>query len=133
MINSAALWPLLDPLWKDPRRWWDELSRADGRKDYDWSHMALRYWPNRVREKCQSDPSLAVAHGCFWELHPEKAFQWEQRLKGELGEDWVIDEPGANEKRDAWVKGNGARAIEITEQERARRAKRAQRQESDEE
>jgi hypothetical protein len=133
MVNSAALWPLLEPQWKDPRKWWDELSKADGRKDYDWSHMAKRYWPTRVRAKCESDPSLAVAHGCFWELHPEKAFQWEQRSKGELGEDWVIDEAGAAERRAAWVKANEDRAREIIEQERARRARKAsKRDESDE-
>jgi hypothetical protein len=22
MINSAALWPLLEPQWKDPKKWW---------------------------------------------------------------------------------------------------------------
>ncbi len=49
MVNSAALWPLLDPQWKDPRKWWDELARADGRKDYDWSHMAPDASPHAAR------------------------------------------------------------------------------------
>jgi hypothetical protein len=124
MVNSAALWPLLDPQWKDPKKWWVELSKADGRKDYDWSKMAGRYWPTRVRAKCEEDPSLAVAHGCFWELHPEKAWRWEQRLKGELGDDWVIDEAGATARRDAWVKANAQRAEEILEEERRRREQR---------
>ena len=47
MINSAALWPLLAPQWKDPRKWWRELASADA-KDYDWAHLAMRYWPDRV-------------------------------------------------------------------------------------
>jgi hypothetical protein len=65
MINSAALWPLLEPQWKDPKKWWKELATAKGKKDYDWSHLAMRYWPTRVDAKCQEDPSLGVAHGCF--------------------------------------------------------------------
>ncbi|HCF59314.1 MAG TPA: BREX-6 system adenine-specific DNA-methyltransferase PglX, partial [Myxococcales bacterium] len=68
MINSAALWPLLEPQWKDPKKWWKELATAKGRKDYDWAHLARRYFPDRVDRKCHDDPSLAVAHGCFWRL-----------------------------------------------------------------
>ncbi len=37
MVNSSALWPLLLPQWKDPKKWWKELCTADGRKDYDWA------------------------------------------------------------------------------------------------
>ncbi|MBK7192720.1 MAG: hypothetical protein IPH80_09585 [Myxococcales bacterium] len=62
MINAAALWPLLDPQWKDPKKWWKELASAAGKKDYDWSHLAARYFPARVDAKCKADPSLAVAH-----------------------------------------------------------------------
>jgi hypothetical protein len=94
MINSAALWPLLDPVWKDPKKWWEELCRANpqGNKDYDWSHLAMKYWPDRVDKKCQSDPSLAVAHGCFWKYHPAKAWKWELRLQDEIGPDFRIQE-----------------------------------------
>ncbi|MBK8256774.1 MAG: SAM-dependent methyltransferase [Polyangiaceae bacterium] len=63
LVNSAALWPLLDPQWKEPKKWWKELANAQGKKNCDWSHLAARYFPKRVREKCQADPSLAVAHG----------------------------------------------------------------------
>ncbi len=31
--------------------------------EYDWAHMAMRYWPDRVREKARRDKSLAIAHG----------------------------------------------------------------------
>ena len=92
MINSAALWPLLQPMWKDPKKWWTELSLAKGRKDYDWSHLAMRYWPKRVDEKCQTDPSLGVAHGCFWAYHPARAWAWELRLQDEIGPDFRIEE-----------------------------------------
>src|SRR5690606_16773524 len=55
MINSAALWPLLAPQWKDPKKWWKELCTAQGRKDYDWAHLSARYFPTRVDAKCQED------------------------------------------------------------------------------
>lgn len=31
--------------------------------DYDWAHIALSIWPARVREKCRTDLSMAIAHG----------------------------------------------------------------------
>jgi hypothetical protein len=92
MINSAALWPLLDPQWKDPKKWWKELIAAKGKKDYDWSHLAMRYWPTRVDEKCQKDPSLGVAHGCFWKYHPARAWTWELRLQDEIAPNFRIEE-----------------------------------------
>ena len=92
MINSAALWPLLSPQWKDPKKWWKELCTAQGRKDYDWAHLSARYFPTRVDAKCQEDPSLGVAHGCFWKYHPAKAYAWELRLQDEIGPDFTIDE-----------------------------------------
>ena len=92
MVNSSALWPLLDPQWKDPKKWWKELVAAKGKKDYDWSHLAMRYFPKRVDAKCQTDPSLGVAHGCFWKYHPAKAWAWELRLQDEIGPDFLIEE-----------------------------------------
>ena len=92
MIKSAALWPLLEPQWKHPRTWWSELCNAKGKKDYDWAHLAARYFPARVDAKCQQDPSLAVAHGCFWTYHPAKAYEWELRLQDESGPDFTLDE-----------------------------------------
>lgn len=86
MINSAALWPLLQPLWKDPKKWWEHLEKPVGKNDYDWSHLAMRYWPKRVWKKLEKDPSLAVAHSdygeykgkdLFKELHPAMAVKWE--------------------------------------------------------
>jgi hypothetical protein len=31
--------------------------------EYDWAHLAMAYWPERVRAKCRTDKSLAIAHG----------------------------------------------------------------------
>ena len=133
MINSAALWPLLDPQWKDPKQWWKELANAQGKKDYDWSHLAMRYWPDRVDEKCQQDPSLGVAHGCFWRYHPERAWAWELRLQQEIGPDFRIEEapyrPGGRDlgdegdgpHRSAWLADQPAQALEAVEKEAIRR------------
>ena len=120
MVNSAALWPLLEPQWKDPKKWWKELACAQGRKDYDWSHLAARYFPKRVREKCVLDPSLAVAHKCFWELHPAKAYAWELRLQDEIRPDFIIDEPNSAEHRAQFLQAH-------TDEAEAARAKEAQR------
>lgn len=133
MINSAALWPLLNPQWRDPKKWWAELATAEGRKDYDWSHLAMRYWPSRVDQKCQQDPSLGVAHGCFWRYHPERAWSWELRLQGEIGPTFTIAEapyrpggrelgdPGDKPHRDAFLRDNPTTAIDAIAKEATRR------------
>ncbi len=133
MVNSAALWPLLEPQWKDPKKWWKELANAQGKKDYDWSHLAARYFPVRVRKKCHDDPSLAVAHKCFWELHPEKAYAWELRLQDEIRPDFSIDEPGSDAARAAFLKTNGQRAKDILAAEVKRRGRKAAKAERDDE
>ena len=123
MVNSAALWPLLEPQWKDPKKWWKELAEAKGRKDYDWAHLAKRYFPSRVVAKCVEDPSLAVAHGLFWRLHPAKAYAWELRLQDEIRPDFTIDEAGSDEARARFLTDHTdeARAIRLKEAERRER------------
>jgi hypothetical protein len=37
---------------------WGKLEKGD----YDWAHLAMAYWLERVREKCKTDKSLAIAH-----------------------------------------------------------------------
>jgi hypothetical protein len=60
IINAAPLWMLfrLKKCQKDCKACWDKLSAGD----YDWAHMAYNIWPDRVREKCKTDKSLAIAH-----------------------------------------------------------------------
>ena len=126
MINSAALWPLLEPQWKDPKKWWKELSAAEGKKDYDWSHLAARYWPTRVDAKCKEDPSLAVAHACFWQYHPAKAYAWELRLQHELDDPaFTIDEPASDAARQAFLANHPSEAAELRDKEHKRRARKA--------
>jgi hypothetical protein len=37
---------------------WEKLEKGD----YDWAHLAYQIWPDRVRDKCRIDRSLAIAH-----------------------------------------------------------------------
>jgi len=59
-ISAAPLWSLFrHRAWqKVLKETWAKLEKGD----YDWAHLAMNYWPERVREKCRSDKSLAIAH-----------------------------------------------------------------------
>ena len=74
-------------------------------------------------EKCQKDPSLAVAHGVFWKYHPEKAFQWELRLQSpdELGPDFRLDESGSDAYRAFFQNNNPEKVRDLREAEQRRR------------
>lgn len=132
MINSAALWPLLQPQWKEPKKWWEELATAKDRKDYDWAHLAMRYWPTRVDAKCKADPSLGVAHGCFWAYHPARAWAWELRLQDEIGPDFRIEEQayrgdgGDVAHRAAYLRDHAEEALAAVLKEALRRQGRGQ-------
>ena len=60
-ITAAPLWPLFHhkPWQKLLKETWTKLEKGD----YDWAHLAMDYWPERVRAKCTIDKSLAIAHG----------------------------------------------------------------------
>ena len=60
-ISAAPLWPLFrhKPWQKVLKETWEKLEKGD----YDWAHLAINYWPERVRLKCKTDKSLAIAHG----------------------------------------------------------------------
>jgi hypothetical protein len=133
MVNSAALWPLLEPQWKDPKKWWKQLANAEGKKDCDWSHLAARYFPTRVRQKCHEDPSLAVAHGCFWELHPAKAYAWELRLQDEIKPNFTIDEPASDASRNNFLAEHADEAKEILAAEVKRRERKTAKAEDESE
>lgn len=129
MINSAALWTLLEPQWTKPKTWWSELSTAQNKKDYDWSHLAARYFPSRVDEKCQKDPSLAVAHSVFWKYHPAKAYEWELRLQDEISSDFHIEEPDSQSLRDAFIRANPELVLDIRQKEQKRRERKKNKEE----
>jgi hypothetical protein len=121
LVNSAVLWPLLEPQWKDPKKWWKDLASGQGKKHLDWSRAAGRYFPKRVRARCIEDASLAVAHACFWELHPARAHAWELRLQDELHPSFTIDEPRSSEARASFLKEHDREAREILAKELRRR------------
>ncbi|MCP4658448.1 MAG: BREX-6 system adenine-specific DNA-methyltransferase PglX, partial [bacterium] len=132
MIHSAALWPLIEPQgWKKPRQWWSELCCAKGKKDYDWAHLTRRYFPARVEAKCAQDPSLAVAHGCFWRLHPAKAYEWELRLQDEIGPDFTLDEEDSDTRRAAFLDEHPDQAAAVRAAEAKRRERKRKKQEKD--
>jgi len=68
IINFAPLWRLVPQhkAWqKELKATWDAL--CEGK--YDWSHLAMHLWPERVVPKCATDRSLAIAHRLeeiFW-------------------------------------------------------------------
>lgn len=59
-ITAAPLWQLFryKPWQKVLKDTWTKLEKGD----YDWAHLAMAYWPDRVREECKTDKSLAIAH-----------------------------------------------------------------------
>jgi hypothetical protein len=57
ILNLAPIRGLM-PSWKEPEKFWQELEEGK----YDWSHTAMRYWPDRVRGKCKANKSYAIAH-----------------------------------------------------------------------
>ncbi len=57
-ITAAPLWQLFrhKPWQKILKDTWAKLEKGD----YDWAHLAMAYWPDRVREKCKTDKSFGV-------------------------------------------------------------------------
>ena len=58
LLNAAPLHSLL-PSWPDTKKAWDELEEGE----YDWARQAMEYWPERVKQKCKTNKSFAIAHG----------------------------------------------------------------------
>ncbi|MCL4487038.1 MAG: BREX-1 system adenine-specific DNA-methyltransferase PglX [Chloroflexi bacterium] len=59
ILNLAPLASVI-PAWRmEPQKYWDALEHGD----YDWARIAMKYWPQRVKRKCKTDKSLAIAHG----------------------------------------------------------------------
>jgi hypothetical protein len=59
-ITAAPLWQLFrhKPWQKELKDTWTKLEKGN----YDWAHLAMAYWPERVREKCKTEKSFAIAH-----------------------------------------------------------------------
>jgi hypothetical protein len=59
ILRMAPLWELIPIWWREPKKYWERLQRGD----YDWSHIAMHYWPERVKEACKTNKSFTIAHG----------------------------------------------------------------------
>ncbi len=79
VLTMAPLWRLVPqhkPWQKELKSKCDELAAGK----YDWAHLAMHLWPERVVPKCATDRSLAIAHGVedvFW-VEDENG-KWEPR------------------------------------------------------
>lgn len=77
IINFAPLWRLVphNKSWqKECKECWDSLVKGE----YDWSHLAMHLWPERVVPKCVTDASLAIAHrleDVFWRKDEKDRYQ----------------------------------------------------------
>lgn len=82
-ITAAPLWRLFrHRAWqKRLKETWQKLEAGE----YDWAHLAYSIWPERVREKCRHDRSLAIAHGLedlYEEPPAEAARRGRRRRRG---------------------------------------------------
>jgi hypothetical protein len=79
VLTMAPLWRLVPqhkPWQRELKAAWKSL----GEGKYDWAHLAMRLWPERVVPKCAGDRSLAIAHGLedsFWAENDDG--KWEPR------------------------------------------------------
>lgn len=84
IINFAPLWRLVpqNKSWqKECKNCWDKLVKGE----YDWAHLAMHLWPERVVPKCVTDASLAIAHcleDVFWEQDDRDRFQPKEEPQG---------------------------------------------------
>ena len=81
-ITAAPLWQLFrhKPWQKILKDTWAKLEKGD----YEWAHLAMAYWPDRVREKCKADKSLAIAHD-LENLYVEPEAQPKKARKKKIG------------------------------------------------
>ena len=81
-ITAAPLWKLFQhkPWQKTLKETWEKLKKGD----YDWAHLAYSIWPDRVRDKCRHDKSLAIAHGLedLYEAPPDQPRKKRERTRG---------------------------------------------------
>lgn len=92
ILNFAPLWRLVpqNRAWqKELRAAWASLVAGD----YDWAHLSMRLWPDRVVPKCAKDRSLAIAHdleNVFW--FEDAAGKWQARPTATRSVDDLIAE-----------------------------------------
>jgi len=53
---SSVTYPFIT---KESQKTWESLKKSN----YDWSHQAMDHWSERVKGKCKTNNSYAIAHG----------------------------------------------------------------------
>ncbi len=92
IINFAPLWRLVPQhkAWqRECKACWDKLVAGE----YDWAHLAMHLWPERVVPKCATDRSLAIAHDLeevFWE--EDKDGDWQPRQVSQARVEELVQE-----------------------------------------
>ncbi len=86
IINAAPFHNLfrLRSWAKDTEECWKKLEKGD----YDWAHLAYTIWPDRVREVCKIDRSVAITHGLenLYQEQPEGKKRNRKRKSGNIEE-----------------------------------------------
>ena len=121
IINFSLLWRLVPQhrAWqKECKSTWDKLRKGD----FDWAHLAMHLWPERIVPKCTKDRSLAIAHGledAFW--YEDSKNQWRPRkvVQGEI--DRLVNERTSAAVKDA-LKSLIEAPAPVTGRARSRRA-----------
>jgi hypothetical protein len=91
IINFAPFHRLISHTkWrKDVAACWEKLDTGA----FDWAHLAMYLWPERVIPKCATDRSLSIAHGLdevFWEPAPEKESRYRSRTVPQANLDQLV-------------------------------------------
>ena len=92
LITASPLWNLFRlPNW---RKDLEECGKKLEAGVYDWAHLAYSIWPDRVREVCKHDRSIAIAHGLeeLCEVHAKPTKKRSRKQKVEVEEPVLRDE-----------------------------------------
>jgi hypothetical protein len=87
LLNFGPLWRMIGhtPWQKAVKAKWDDLVAGK----YDWAHLAMHLWPERVVPKCSKDRSLSIVHGLeddFWEEDDDGKWQPRKVLQSQIDE-----------------------------------------------
>jgi hypothetical protein len=92
MLTMCTMWRLFphNKGWqRELKAKWLELVAGK----FDWSQLAMHYWPERVVPKCATDRSLAIAHGLvsnFW--FEDEDGKWKSNEKPRRSIDVIVRE-----------------------------------------
>ena len=96
--------------------------------DYDWAHLAMRLWPERVVPKCTEDRSLAIAHRLeetFW--FQDEADKWQPRAVSDDQIASLVQERSSAAVKDALVQLASAAVVAPARKTKSRKPRAAQR------